>query len=214
MCIVATLIVCLICFLFRWVKHINDAADALKFRTKNSEPSVDETATPLATATAVPSAVATTINKESSIEGTPEKELSATAPSAAGDPITPLANSNQNSLNNNVGSTVSVEAPNGGPAAAAAVSATESNNNLNGACRGRPGSESDGAFDGAGDHNDDGHKLGGDDESGARNRRREYSNNTNNTRTLTQQSSLVAPSEVQVSVSPALTAEPVLTLTG
>lgn len=43
---------------------------------------------------------------------------------------------------------------------------------------------------------------------------KEYSNNSNNTRTLTQQCSLVAPSEVQVSVSPALTAEPVLTPSG
>lgn len=42
----------------------------------------------------------------------------------------------------------------------------------------------------------------------------EYSNNSNNTRTLTQQNSLVAPSEVQISVSPSLTAEPVLTLNG
>lgn len=41
-----------------------------------------------------------------------------------------------------------------------------------------------------------------------------YSNNSNNTRTLTQQSSLVAPSEVHVSISPALTAEPVLTPNG
>ncbi|XP_031622413.1 uncharacterized protein LOC116340198 isoform X2 [Contarinia nasturtii] len=38
-----------------------------------------------------------------------------------------------------------------------------------------------------------------------------FSNNSNNTRTLTQQSSLVAPSEVHISISPALTAEPVLT---
>lgn len=41
-----------------------------------------------------------------------------------------------------------------------------------------------------------------------------YSNNSNNTRTLTQQSSLVAPSEVHVSISPALTAKPVLTPKG
>lgn len=41
-----------------------------------------------------------------------------------------------------------------------------------------------------------------------------YSNNSNSTRTLTQQSSLVAPSEVHVSISPALTAEPVLTPNG
>lgn len=37
---------------------------------------------------------------------------------------------------------------------------------------------------------------------------------SNQTRTLTQQSSLVAPSEVHISISPALTAEPVLTLNG
>lgn len=42
----------------------------------------------------------------------------------------------------------------------------------------------------------------------------QYSNNSNNTRTLTQQSSLVAPSEVHISISPALTAEPVLTPNG
>lgn len=41
-----------------------------------------------------------------------------------------------------------------------------------------------------------------------------FSNNSNSTRTLTQQSSLVAPSEVQISVNPALTAEPVFTPTG
>lgn len=41
-----------------------------------------------------------------------------------------------------------------------------------------------------------------------------YSNNSNNTRILTQQSSLIAPNEVLVSVSPALTAEPVLTPNG
>lgn len=41
-----------------------------------------------------------------------------------------------------------------------------------------------------------------------------FSNNSNSTRTLTQQSSLVAPSEVHISVNPALTAEPVFTPTG
>lgn len=41
-----------------------------------------------------------------------------------------------------------------------------------------------------------------------------YSTNSNNTRTLTQQSSLVAPSEVHVSINPALTAKPVLTPNG
>lgn len=41
-----------------------------------------------------------------------------------------------------------------------------------------------------------------------------FSNHSNSTRTLTQQSSLVAPSEVQISVNPALTAEPVFTPTG
>lgn len=42
----------------------------------------------------------------------------------------------------------------------------------------------------------------------------QYSNNSNNTRTLTQQSSLVAPSEVHISISPALIAQPVLTPNG
>lgn len=41
-----------------------------------------------------------------------------------------------------------------------------------------------------------------------------YSNNSNNTRTLTQQSSLVAPSEVVVSISPSQIAKPVLTPNG
>lgn len=42
----------------------------------------------------------------------------------------------------------------------------------------------------------------------------EYSNVTNSMRMLTQQSSLVAPSEVHVSISPSLKAEPVLTPNG
>lgn len=42
----------------------------------------------------------------------------------------------------------------------------------------------------------------------------QYSNNSNNTRTLTQLSSLVAPSEVHISISPALIAQPVLTPNG
>lgn len=50
--------------------------------------------------------------------------------------------------------------------------------------------------------------------SGNKYRPGDFSNNSNNTRTLTQQSSLVAPSEVHISVSPALTAEPVLTPNG
>ncbi|XP_055318825.1 uncharacterized protein LOC129576874 isoform X3 [Sitodiplosis mosellana] len=55
-------------------------------------------------------------------------------------------------------------------------------------------------------------KLAEEDVCDKSNRKSEvYSNNSNNTRTLTQQSSLVAPSEVHVSISPALTAEPVLT---
>lgn len=43
-----------------------------------------------------------------------------------------------------------------------------------------------------------------------------YSNSTNSniTRTLTQQSSLVAPSEISISISPSLTAEPVVTPSG
>lgn len=42
----------------------------------------------------------------------------------------------------------------------------------------------------------------------------EYSNVTSNMRMLTQQSSLVAPSEVLISISPSLKAEPVLTPNG
>lgn len=58
-------------------------------------------------------------------------------------------------------------------------------------------------------------KLAEEDVCDKSNRKSEvYSNNSNNTRTLTQQSSLVAPSEVHVSISPALTAEPVLTPNG
>lgn len=58
-------------------------------------------------------------------------------------------------------------------------------------------------------------KLAEEDVCDKSNRKSEvYSNNSNNTRTLTQQSSLVAPSEVLVSISPALTAEPVLTPNG
>lgn len=155
--------------------------------------------------------MATPVSKDSSLEGTPDKEIVTTATVAVGDHSTQPHNSTQNNLNNNVGTTTSAEASANGSAAA---TTGEPNNNLNGGRRGRPGSESDGLPDGSADANDDEHKLGGDDDTGARNRRREYSNNSNNTRTLTQQSSLVAPSEVQVSVSPALTAEPVLTLTG
>lgn len=58
-------------------------------------------------------------------------------------------------------------------------------------------------------------KLAEEDVCDKSNRKSEvYSNNSNNTRTLTQQSSLVAPSEVHVSINPALTAEPVLTPNG
>lgn len=50
-----------------------------------------------------------------------------------------------------------------------------------------------------------------DDEEEVKVRHRKYSSGT---RILTQQSSLIDPSEVQVSVSPVLTAEPVLTPQG
>ncbi|GAB0090162.1 flocculation protein FLO11-like [Sergentomyia squamirostris] len=50
-----------------------------------------------------------------------------------------------------------------------------------------------------------------DEESAIKQKFNGYSN-TCNTRTLTQQCSLVAPSEVQITVSPSMTAEPVLTL--
>lgn len=50
-----------------------------------------------------------------------------------------------------------------------------------------------------------------DDEEEVKVRHRKYSSGT---RILTQQSSLIDPSEVQISVSPVLTAEPVLTPQG
>lgn len=52
-----------------------------------------------------------------------------------------------------------------------------------------------------------------EEEDGLKQKFNGYSSSCN-TRTLTQQCSLVAPSEVQVTVSPSLTAEPVLTPAG
>ena len=89
----------------------------------------------------------------------------------------------------------------------------EPNNNLDHKIKDNKYKQGDGDDDD--DDEDDNEHDDDDDESKAtKHRKREYSNNSNNTRTLTQQSSLVAPSEVHISCSPSLTAEPVLTPNG
>lgn len=67
-----------------------------------------------------------------------------------------------------------------------------------------------------GDNNSAANKSSEDDvcDNKYNKQKHEYSNVTSNMRMLTQQSSLVAPSEVHISISPSLKAEPVLTPNG
>lgn len=186
----------ILCFL-RWVKHISDAADAFKSRTKGHHEHVEDAAAASAAAISNPS------TKES-LEETPEKEL-----------IAGVASVGNSSKNNSVDMFKDADDP-----------LMESNNNRNSVSKRRCSGHTPAVNDESGDdedttsdraevkHRDDNHDIGDDVPDVQQLGKREYSNNSNNTRTLTQQSSLVPPSEVQISVSPAMTAEPVLTPNG
>lgn len=130
-----------------------------------------------------------------SLEGTPEKELvSATAGSSI-----------ENQSNNN---NIETQKENAGHHHGSSGDTNESNlDNKSGHNGYKNGDGQSGGKAGAYDYE-------GPSRSGSKYRPGDFSNNSNNTRTLTQQSSLVAPTEVHISVSPALTAEPVLTPNG
>lgn len=184
----------------RWVKHISDAADAFKSRTKGHHEHVEDAAGSAA-------AISNPSTKES-LEETPEKEI------IAGVGTMGLGSSSKNN-------SVDLFKEN------ADDPLIETTNNRNEVSKRRLSGHTPAG-------NDDINDESGDDEDTSEHtevknrdddisddvvdvqqlRKREYSNNSNNTRTLTQQSSLVPPSEVQISVSPAMTAEPVLTPNG
>lgn len=183
----------------RWVKHISDAADAFKSRTKGHHEHVEDAATSTA-------AISNPSTKES-LEETPEKELNSG-----------VATMGLGSMSKN--NSVDMFKEN------ADDPLLENNNNRNEVSKrrlsGHTPAVNDDINNESGDddvttseHTDVKHRADNHDMSDdVVDRKREYSNNSNNTRTLTQQSSLVPPSEVQISVSPAMTAEPVLTPNG
>ncbi|KAJ6646299.1 Rho guanine nucleotide exchange factor 11 [Pseudolycoriella hygida] len=145
-----------------WFKHISDAAEAYKSRTKGNH---DISEDPL------PTTLSNSPTKDG--EGTPEKELSSSM----------TQNDQCNVSNNNIDNQKNI-----------ATDVNEQNNNSD-----------------VKDVNDEkqiGRDSVEDDEEEVKLRHRTYSSGT---RILTQQSSLIDPSEVQISVSPVLTAEPVLT---
>lgn len=152
-------------FICRWFKHISDAAEAYKSRTKGNHDISEDP---------IPATLSNSPTKES-LEGTPEKELS--PPIAHNDPSNVSISESQKNISND---------------------ANEQNNN----------SDVKDVHDekqiGRGDTMED-------DEEEVKIRHRKYSSGT---RILTQQQSLIDPSEVQISVSPVLTAEPVLTPQG
>ncbi|XP_037025462.1 rho guanine nucleotide exchange factor 11 isoform X3 [Bradysia coprophila] len=144
-----------------WFKHISDAAEAYKSRTKGNHDISEDP---------IPATLSNSPTKES-LEGTPEKELS------------PAITHNDPSNVSNIESQKNIS-----------NDANEQNNNSD-----------------VKDVNDEkqiGRDTVEDDEEEVKVRHRKYSSGT---RILTQQQSLIDPSEVQISVSPVLTAEPVLT---
>lgn len=151
---------------YRWFKHISDAAEAYKSRTKGNHDISEDP---------IPTTLSNSPTKES-LEGTPEKELSSSI----------AQNDQSNVSNNNVDSQKNIS-----------NDSNEQNNNSD-----------------VKDVNEEkqiGRDTVEDDEEEVKVRHRKYSSGT---RILTQQSSLIDPSEVQISVSPVLTAEPVLTPQG
>lgn len=178
----------------RWFKHISEAAEAYKARTKGNH----DTVVPLDDPASV--TLSSSSTKES-LEGTPEKDLvSGTGASAA----TGSAADNQSNNSN-----LETQKENAGHHHGGSGDTNESNLDSKSGHNGyRNG---DGQSAGKAGANDD---EGPSRSAGSKYRPGDFSNNSNNTRTLTQQSSLVAPTEVHISVSPALTAEPVLTPNG
>lgn len=181
------LYLCIVCA-FRWVKHISDAAETFKLRTKGNHESSE-----------VPPGLLTMSNSSTkeSLESTPEKDIIITA------------NTEDEHLNqtNNDTSRHDKEIEN--------VPETLHNIDtmvIHKACDNHNDSDVNVNIQSDAEKNCNDHKI--DDKKSINTQKVECSNNSNNTRTLTQQSSLVAPSEVQISVSPSLTAEPVLTLNG
>ncbi|XP_055917714.1 uncharacterized protein LOC129949975 isoform X2 [Eupeodes corollae] len=213
-----------------WFKHISDAAEQYKQRSKSSHEVVDDPA----------SATLPHSNTKESLESTPERQTPSTA--------TAIATSGASTTtNNNVSDRESTPAPEKNRS-----NLPNNNNSLDigggGSGVGVGGSNSFGGGIGGGSYAS-GSRSRSISRSGSRNEsnnndydsptstddtklrqqllnaaeeaaaaaaaRRDnsslYSNNSNNTRTLMQNSPLVEPSAIQISISPAHTAEPVLT---
>ncbi|XP_055854909.1 uncharacterized protein LOC129918418 isoform X2 [Episyrphus balteatus] len=207
-----------------WFKHISDAAEQYKQRSKSSHEVVDDPA----------SATLPHSNTKESLESTPERQT----------PSTATATTTTTTTNNNVSDRESTPAPDKNR-----TSLPNNNNSLDiggGSSGGGIGNSSisrDGGSFASGsrsrsisrsgsrnesNNNDydsptstDEQKLrqqllsAAEEAAAAAAARRDnsslYSNNSNNTRTLMQNSPLVEPSAIQISISPAHTAEPVLT---
>lgn len=165
----------------RWFKHISDAADMYKSRTKSTQDSIDE------------------INTVTSLNSSTSKEpLDIIVDKDIGTTVIPEQNNNISTILPS-GTTLDpiIDAENSNEVESDVENCSNNNENVDDEKKTiilNNNTETDSM----------------DDSAAAK----EYSNNSNNTRTLTQQCSLVAPSEVQVSVSPALTADSVITASG
>lgn len=200
-CVIFVFLCFLIFQILRWFKHISEAAEAYKLRTKGHHdvvPLVDDPAT----------VTLSNSSTKESLEPAVELEL---VGSAAGNLPEAIAGSSQKNaprrhgsdVGDNIESIYNNSSSSGGKNVENGYSNIDGNSGGNGTASGNPKADKSCEYDA---------EIGG--KAAAKLRSDSFSNNSNSTRTLTQQSSLVAPSEVQISVNPALTAEPVFTPTG
>lgn len=175
----------------RWFKHISDAAEQYKPRSKSSHDVVEDPA----------SATLPHSNTKESLESTPERTsaLYTNNNAAAEATATPAI---QPQIDQNISINIS-PVSNG-------KSNLTNNNTLEGKRDGALETNNNNTMKDDNDENEEKDRL-----NAAQEERREsvYSNNSNNTRTLMQHCPLLEPSEIQISISPAHTAEPVVTPT-
>lgn len=212
----------------RWFKHISDAAEQYKQRSKSSHEVVDDPA----------SATLPHSNTKESLESTPERQAPSTATATTTTTTnnnvsdresTPAPDKHRTSLpNNNNSLDIGGGSGNAGHGNSSNLGGVGSGGSFASGSRSRSISRSGSRNESNNNDYDSPTSIPTDDiklrqqllsaaeeAAAAAVARRDnsslYSNNSNNTRTLMQNSPLVEPSAIQISISPAHTAEPVLT---
>lgn len=190
---------------FRWFKHISEAAEAYKARTKGSHDITEDAATAANVSASGTAASHTSHHNTSNSKDQRESfdESIATADIGLTKNLQPNRDSKDNLINNNNECVDRNQMRDDGSVGGAGVAKTDRAPQDIGQVHNDEDDDEE-------DEEEDDDEDDDDDNDNYQNRE----SNSNNTRTITQQCSLIAPTEIQISVNATLTAEPVLTTNG